>query len=84
MAIAGGVNLSLHPSKYIALSQGQFNASDGRCRSFCEGGTGYVPSEAVGAIFLKPLQNAINDNDYIHGILKGSAVNHGGKMNSIK
>jgi polyketide synthase PksN len=54
MAIAGGVNLTLHPSKYITLCQGQFNASDGRCRAFAEGGTGYVPSEAVGAVLLKP------------------------------
>jgi len=81
MAIAGGVNLSLHPSKYITISQGQFNASDGRCRAFCEGGTGYVPSEAVGAIFLKPLQAAIDDNDIIYGIIKGTSVSHAGKTN---
>jgi acyl transferase domain-containing protein/aryl carrier-like protein len=81
MAIAGGVNLSLHPSKYITISQGQFNASDGRCRAFCEGGTGYVPSEAVGAIFLKPLQSAIDDNDIIYGIIKGTSASHAGKTN---
>jgi len=32
-AIAGGVNVSVHPSKYLSLSQGNFGASDGRCRS---------------------------------------------------
>jgi polyketide synthase PksN len=83
MAIAGGVNLSLHPSKYITLCQGQFNAADGRCRAFCEGGTGYVPSEAVGAIFLKPLQDAINEHDLIYGVIKGSATSHGGKTNGF-
>jgi polyketide synthase PksN len=81
MAIAGGVNLSLHPSKYITLSKGQFSASDGRCRAFCEGGTGYVPSEAVGAILLKPLQDAIQDDDIIYGVIKGSAASHAGKTN---
>jgi acyl transferase domain-containing protein/surfactin synthase thioesterase subunit/acyl carrier protein len=81
MAIAGGANLSLHPSKYILLSQGQFNASDGRCRAFCEGGTGYVPAEAVGAVFLKPLQDAIKDQDIIYGVIKGSATSHAGKTN---
>ncbi|EIW16891.1 beta-ketoacyl synthase N-terminal-like domain-containing protein, partial [Pelosinus fermentans] len=81
MAIAGGVNLSLHPSKYITLSKGQFSASDGRCRAFCEGGTGYVPAEGVGAIFLKPLQEAIRDNDSIYGVIKGSAASHAGKTN---
>lgn len=81
MAIAGGVNLSLHPSKYITLCQGQFSASDGRCRAFGEGGTGYVPSEAVGAVFLKPLQEAIKDQDSIYGVIKGTAVSHAGRTN---
>jgi acyl transferase domain-containing protein len=79
MAIAGGVNLSIHPSKYIGLCMSQFASTDGRCRSFAEGGDDYVPSEAVGAILLKPLSAAIKDKDYIYGIIKGSAVNHDGK-----
>jgi polyketide synthase PksN len=80
-ALAGGVNLSIHPSKYIVLAQGQFSAEDGRCRAFCEGGTGYVPAEAVGAVLLKPLPEAINDNDHIYGLIKGTAVSHAGKTN---
>lgn len=79
MAIAGGVNLSLHPSKYLSLHQGGFLASDGHCRSFGEGGDGYVPGEGVGAVLLKPLNKAINDGDNIYALIKGSAVNHGGK-----
>jgi len=81
VAIAGGVNVSVHPNKYLALSQGQFAASDGRCRSFGEGGDGYVPGEGVGAVLLKPLAKAIKDGDQIHGVIKGSAINHGGKTN---
>ncbi|AEI40435.1 SDR family NAD(P)-dependent oxidoreductase [Paenibacillus mucilaginosus] len=80
-AIAGGVNLTLHPSKYITLCQGQFSASDGRCRAFGEGGTGYVPSEGVGAVFLKPLHEAVSDKDWIYGVIKGTAVSHAGRTN---
>src|SRR5207244_7068591 len=40
-AIAGGVNVTIHPYKYLSLSQGKFAASDGRCRSFGAGGDGY-------------------------------------------
>lgn len=47
-AIAGGVNLSLHPNKYLILSQGQFASTNGRCESFGSGGDGYVPGEGVG------------------------------------
>jgi acyl transferase domain-containing protein/enoyl-CoA hydratase/carnithine racemase/acyl carrier protein len=79
MAIAGGVNLSLHPSKYMTLCSTQFASSDGRCRSFGEGGDGYVPGEAVGAVLLKPLSRAVRDRDRIYGVIKGTAVNHDGK-----
>ncbi|MEL4010204.1 type I polyketide synthase [Bacillus velezensis] len=79
MALAGGVNLSIHPNKYKFLSMGQFLSSDGRCRSFGKDGSGYVPGEGVGAVLLKPLKKAIEDQDQIYGVIKGSAVNHGGK-----
>jgi acyl transferase domain-containing protein/NADPH:quinone reductase-like Zn-dependent oxidoreductase/NAD(P)-dependent dehydrogenase (short-subunit alcohol dehydrogenase family)/SAM-dependent methyltransferase len=81
LALAGGVNLSLHPNKYLQLGQNGFAASDGRCRSFGEGGDGYVPGEGIGAILLKPLDKAIRDEDHIYAIIKGSSLNHGGKTN---
>ena len=79
MAVAGGVNLSIHPYKYIYLSQARFLSKDGRCRSFGQGGTGYVPGEGVGTVLLKPLDQAVRDGDYIYGVIRGSATNHGGK-----
>lgn len=81
LAIAGGVNLTLHPNKHIFLSQTKFAASDGKCHSFGEGGDGYVPGEAVGAILLKPKDKAIKDGDNIYAVIKGSTINHGGKAN---
>ncbi|UED76953.1 SDR family NAD(P)-dependent oxidoreductase [Brevibacillus sp. DP1.3A] len=81
VAIAGGVNVSIHPNKYLYLSQGKFASSKGRCESFGEGGDGYVPGEGVGTVLLKPLARAIADGDHIYGVIKGSAINHGGKTN---
>lgn len=79
MAIAGGVNLTLHPSKYHFLGSYSFMSDQGRCASFAEGGSGYVPSEGVGAVLLKPLSLAIHDKDRIYGVIKSSSMNHGGK-----
>ena len=81
VAIAGGVNLSVHPNKYLVLAQGKFISAKGRCESFGEGGEGYVPGEGVGAVLLKPLARAKADGDHIYGVIKASAVNHGGKTN---
>lgn len=83
LAIVGGVNLSLHPYKFVALSQGQFASSDGRCRSFGAGGDGYVPGEGVGALVLRPLAEAEAAGDTIHAVIKGTAVNHGGRVNGF-
>jgi acyl transferase domain-containing protein len=58
VAIAGGVNVSVHPNKYLMLAQGKFISGKGRCESFGEGGEGYVPGEGVGAVLLKPLAQA--------------------------
>lgn len=81
MALAGGVNICSHPAKYIHLCEGRFAATDGRCRAFGEGGSGYVPGEGVGAVLLKTLERAIADGDYIHAVIKATALNHGGKTN---
>ncbi|MCX8128558.1 MAG: SDR family NAD(P)-dependent oxidoreductase [Clostridia bacterium] len=83
VAIAGGVNISIHPNKYLLLSQSNFVSSKGRCESFGQGGDGYVPGEGVGAVLLKPLWKAISDRDHIYGVIKGTSVNHGGKTNGF-
>lgn len=80
-AIAGGVNVSLHPNKYVLLEQGKFSSSTGRCQSFGAGGDGYVPSEGVGAVLLKPLARARADGDRVYGVIKATGINHGGKTN---
>ncbi|WP_184674459.1 type I polyketide synthase, partial [Rhodanobacter sp. A1T4] len=81
VAIAGGVNVSVHPNKYLMLAQGKFISGKGRCESFGEGGEGYVPGEGVGAVLLKPLAQAKADGDHIYGVIKATAINHGGKTN---
>ncbi|MES2938610.1 MAG: SDR family NAD(P)-dependent oxidoreductase [Pseudomonadota bacterium] len=81
MAIAGGVNLTLHPNKYLMLAQGRFISSTGQCASFGQGGDGYVPGEGVGALVLKPLEAAVADGDQVYGVILATATNHGGKAN---
>ncbi|MFM9443284.1 SDR family NAD(P)-dependent oxidoreductase [Streptomyces acidiscabies] len=81
LAIAGGVNVSVHPYKFGFLSQGRFLSDDGRCRAFGAGGTGYVPGEGVGAVLLKPYRRALADGDRIQGVILGSAINHGARTN---
>jgi polyketide synthase PksN len=81
MALAGGVNLYLHPSKYALLCQLNMLSRGGKCRSFGQGADGFVPGEGAGAVLLKPLGRALADGDPIHAVIRGSSVNHGGRTN---
>lgn len=81
LAIAGGVNLYLHPSSYVQMCAAHMLSQDGKCKSFGEGGNGFVPGEGVGAVLLKPLAQAISDRDNIYAVIRASSVNHGGKTN---
>lgn len=82
-ALAGGVNVTVHPNKYLLLSQGQFISSKGHCESFGEGGDGYIPGEGVGVLVLKRLVDAKRDNDNIYAVIKGAAINHGGRASGF-
>ncbi|MFJ2239305.1 SDR family NAD(P)-dependent oxidoreductase [Streptomyces sp. NPDC087859] len=81
IAVAGGVCVNVHPSKWVVLSELRMLAPGGRCRAFGAGGDGFVPGEGVGAVVLKPLSAAIADGDPIRGVIRGTAVNHGGRTN---
>ncbi|MEG7378239.1 SDR family NAD(P)-dependent oxidoreductase [Bacillus subtilis] len=82
-ALAGGVNLSLHPAKYISYGSVGMHSSDGYCHTFGKGGDGYVSGEGVGTVLLKPLRKAEQDGDRIYAVIKGSAINHVGKVSGI-
>jgi 3-oxoacyl-(acyl-carrier-protein) synthase/tryptophanase/pimeloyl-ACP methyl ester carboxylesterase/acyl carrier protein len=82
-AIAGGVNLTLSPGLFVAFSKSGMTSSDGTCKAFDERADGYGRGEGCGAVLLKPLTAALADGDQVHGVILGSAVNHGGRSTSL-
>ncbi|KAF1007427.1 MAG: Polyketide synthase PksN [Luteibacter sp.] len=82
-AIVGGVNLDLHQSKWDINWSGGALSPDGVCRSFGQGANGYVAGEGIGALFIKPLSQALADGDQVHGVIRGMAVNHGGRTSGF-
>ncbi len=82
-AIAGGVNALLSPTLFIAFAQAGMLSEDGRCRSFDRSANGYVRGEGVGALFLKPLSAARRDGNPVYAVVRGTALNHGGRASSL-
>ena len=83
LALAGAVNLILHPYMHIGFSKLQAISPDGRCKTFDGSANGYVRGEGCAMIVLKRLEDAQRDGDRILGIIKGSAINQDGKTNGL-
>lgn len=83
IALAGGINILLTPELSVALSRARMLAPDGNCKTFAEEANGYVRSEGCGLVLLKPLHNALADNDNIVGVIKGSAINQDGRSQGL-
>lgn len=82
-AIVGGVNLILEDSKFFAFSKSGMLSPEGKCKTFDKNADGYVRGEGIISIFIKPLEKAKQDNDYIYGVILSSSVNHGGRSNTL-
>lgn len=82
-AIIGAVNLLLSPMGFISLESANLLSKEGKSKSFQKDADGFVRSEGVGAIIIKPLSKAITDNDRIYAVIKGTSVAHGGKGVSL-
>ncbi|NKJ45339.1 beta-ketoacyl synthase, partial [Burkholderia sp. SG-MS1] len=78
MALAGGVNLLLHPFGFVTFSKASMLSPRGRCRAFDASGDGYVRSEGGALVMLKTLERALADGDTIHAVIAGSGVNSDG------
>ncbi len=77
-ALAGGVNLLLHPFPFVSFAKASMLSPTGRCRAFDAAGDGYVRSEGGALVLLKPLEKALADGDTIHAVIVSSGVNSDG------
>ncbi|MGE5343096.1 MAG: SDR family NAD(P)-dependent oxidoreductase [Candidatus Omnitrophota bacterium] len=78
MALAGGVSVSSHRKSGYLYQEGMIVSPDGYCRAFDENARGTFSGEGVGVVLLKRLEDAQNDHDHIHAIIKGTAINNDG------
>lgn len=80
-AIVGGIKLHLLP--LLSAPKIGIESSTERTWAFDEAGDGTGQGEGVGAVILKPLQQALRDGDNIQAVIKGSAINQDGQSLSL-
>ena len=78
LALAGGVNLILHPAGHAVLCQARALSRAGRCQTFDAAADGYVRAEGCGVVALARLDDARRAGHRILAVIRGTAVNHDG------
>lgn len=78
IAVAGGVSISYPRKEGYAWHEGMIYSKDGHCRPFSKDSSGTVSGNGCAVVVLKRLSKAIEDNDHIYAIIKGSAINNDG------
>ncbi|KAJ9482561.1 hypothetical protein VN97_g10867 [Penicillium thymicola] len=82
-AVVAGTNMLLTPSTSVNMSENMVLSPDGYCKVFDASANGYGRGEAVNAIFIKPLDQAIADGDNIRAIIRGTSANYDGRSAKI-
>lgn len=78
MALAGAISLTLPAKKGYFYKPGGVVSKNGHCKAFDKDADGTVYGDGVGVLVLKRLSDAIEDNDNIYAIIKGSVINNDG------
>lgn len=65
------------------MSANMVLSPSGICRTFDEKADGYGRGEAIDAIYIKPLDAAIRDNDPIRAVIRATSSNCDGRTPSI-
>ncbi|KAI9148345.1 putative polyketide synthase protein [Paramyrothecium foliicola] len=83
-AIISTSNLYLNPEHVMDIGAvGNAHSPTGLCHTFDISADGYVKAEAVSAVILKRLDDAIRDRDPIRGVIRGSSTNSDGRTPGI-
>ncbi|WP_437283008.1 beta-ketoacyl synthase N-terminal-like domain-containing protein [Sorangium sp. So ce375] len=80
MALAGGVSVHLPLISGYRFEEGGIFSPDGHCRPFDAAAAGTVSGDGAGVVVLKRIKDALADRDFIHAIIRGSAINNDGSV----
>ncbi|KGO38831.1 Acyl transferase/acyl hydrolase/lysophospholipase [Penicillium expansum] len=82
-AIVAGCNLIIGPTTTAAMTQEGILAADGSCKTFDAKADGFARGEAVTAVYIKDLDDAIRDGNPIRAIIRNTGTNSDGKSEGL-
>ncbi len=82
-ALTGGVNAIITPHATIGFSKASMLSPSGQCFAFDERANGYVRGEGAAMVLIKPLDDALHNNDPIYAVIRAAVVNQDGHTSSM-
>ncbi|KAM5543754.1 hypothetical protein V8D89_002371 [Ganoderma adspersum] len=79
-AVVGGCQMNHRLTDWLVYTQGGILSPDGKCKPFDASANGFGRGEGAVAIVLKPLEDAIRDQDHIYATILGTGVNSSGSL----
>ena len=78
MALAGGVTILVPHGQGYFHRENEPVSPDGHCRPFEARSAGTVVSSGAGIVVLRRLDDALEDGDTVHAVIRGGAINNDG------
>ena len=82
-AIVAGANLILGPATTAEETAEEILSPEGSSKTFDAAADGFARAEAINAIFIKKLDDAIGDKNPIRAVIRNTGTNSDGKSSSI-
>lgn len=82
-ALVATANLIISPTNTSGLADLGALASDGSSKTFDAAASGYARAEAVSALYVKRLEDALNDGDRVRAIIRATASNSDGRSSAF-
>jgi acyl transferase domain-containing protein/acyl carrier protein len=83
LALVGGVNVLASRTPFQVFADAGMLSPEGACRPFDDAAAGYVRGEGAACVVLKRAAAAVRDGDRILAVIRGAAVRHSGRTNSL-
>ena len=82
-AIIAGCNLIMAPTMTIAMTEQEILSPNGSSRTFDADADGYARGEAINAVYIKRLKDALRDGNPIRAVIRSSSTNSDGKTQNM-
>jgi len=76
MALVGGVKISVNEK--TSMNNQVITSRQDACKPFDKDADGTLAGEGTVCLVVKRLQDALDNNDLVYGVIESSAINHGG------